>query len=114
MKGILLLAMAGILAGCATTAPLKVGKDTYTISSRVPFAGPTGAIGDALGKANTFCASQNKEVQLLTQNSSECALHGGCGQAEVTFLCLSESDPRYSATQMRKDNGVNTIEVKQH
>jgi len=50
---------------------------------------------------------------LQTQKSYECALHGGCGEAEITFLCLNENDPRYTAAyQVRKDNGVTAIENK--
>lgn len=85
------------LVACANTGPVQIGKDTYTISVRVPFSGPSGAKGEAFKEANTFCEAQNKRVLLQTQNSYECALHGGCGEAEITFLCLDESDPRYTA-----------------
>lgn len=101
------------LAGCANTGPVPIGKDAYTVSVRVPFSGPSGAKGDALKEANTFCISQGKRMLLQTQNSYECALHGGCGEAETTFLCLNENDPRYTAAyQVRKDNGVTAIENK--
>jgi len=103
-----------LLAGCADTGPMKIGKDTYTISVRVPFSGPSGAKGEALKEANAFCTSKSKSVLLQNENSYECALHGGCGEAEITFLCLDESDPRYTAAHLRKDNGVTTIEVQQH
>ena len=113
MKRIIAALAAGlVLGGCATTSPTKIGRDTYSVSARVPFAGPTGAKGDAFKSATAFCGKQDKYVQLLTENSYECALHGGCGEAEITFLCLDEKDPRYTANQMRKDNGVSTIENK--
>lgn len=70
------------------------------------------AKGEALKSANAYCASQGKFVQLQTQDAHECALHGGCGEATITFLCLDENDPRYTSTLLRKDNGVNTIEVR--
>jgi hypothetical protein len=84
------------LTACADTGAMKVGKDTYSISVRVPFSGPTGAKGQALQEASTFCAGQNKEVLLDHETSSECALHGGCGEAEIIFLCLTADDPRYN------------------
>ncbi|MEX3635336.1 hypothetical protein [Paraburkholderia sp. BR14320] len=114
MRNTAVLAIATIfLAACADTGPVPIGQDAYTVSVRVPFSGPSGAKGDALKEANTFCVSQGKRLLLQTQNSYECALHGGCGEAEITFLCLNENDPRYQANyQMRKDNGVTTIENK--
>lgn len=107
----LLLSLSLALGGCADTGPLKIGKDTYSISTRVALSGPAGAKGDALKEANKYCGDQNKEVLLQSENSQECALHGGCGEAEITFLCVAESDPRYlERRQMRKDNGVSTVE----
>ncbi|WP_266184251.1 hypothetical protein [Dyella humicola] len=101
-----------MLAACADSGPLKIGKDTYSISTRVPLSGPAGAKGDALKEANRFCAGQSKEVLLQTENSQECALHGGCGEAEITFLCVAGDDPRYlEQHQMRKDNGVSATEI---
>ena len=85
------------LTACADTGPIKIGKDTYSISVRVALSGPSGAKGEALQEANKFCAGLSKEVLLQKEKSYECALHGGCGEAEITFLCLDESDPRYSA-----------------
>ena len=38
----------GILSGCTDSGPIKVGPDTYTISTRVPFGGPASAKGQAL------------------------------------------------------------------
>ncbi len=106
-----LIIMTVILAACANTGPVPIGQDAYTVSVRVPFSGPSGAKGEALKEANTFCISQGKRMLLQTQSSYECALHGGCGEAEIAFLCLNENDPRYTAPyQMRKDNGVTTIE----
>ena len=107
---ILVIAIVGLTA-CADTGPMKIGKDTYSISVRVPLSGPAGAKGEALKEAGVYCTKQNKSVLLQSENSNECALHGGCGEAEITFLCLDENDPRYTAAKMRKDNGVNTIEV---
>lgn len=100
-----------LLGACADSGPVKIGRDTYNLSVRVPFSGPAGAKGDALKEANRFCAGSGKEMLLQTENSQECALHGGCGEVEITFLCVAEDDPRYlEQHQMRKDNGVSTVE----
>jgi len=111
MKTAYVVLGVALLTSCANTGAIKIGKDQYVVSVRVPFSGPSGAKGDALKEATAFCSSQNKQMLLQTENSYECALHGGCGEAEITFLCLDENDPRYTAQrQMRKDSGVTTIE----
>jgi hypothetical protein len=107
----LLFGTAATLAACADTGPMTIGKDTYSISVRVAFSGPSGAKGQALQEANAFCTKQNKLVLLDHENSYECALHGGCGEAEITFLCLTADDPRYNTPhELRKDDGVSTME----
>ena len=110
MNRLLLPIIVAALCGCADTGAQKIGKDTYTISVRVPFSGPSGAKGQALKEANQFCASLHREMLLDSENSYECVLHGGCGEAEIHFLCLTEDDPRYVAAHLQKDNGVTTIE----
>jgi len=82
------------LAGCTDTGPIKVGPDTYTISTRVPFGGPASAKGQALQEANTFCESKGREILLDHVQASECALHGGCGEAEIFFYYLAANDPQ--------------------
>lgn len=84
------------LAGCASSGVQQTGKDTYMVSERVGFSGPVGAKGDAFKAGNAFCAKQGKKLKLVSETSRECMLHGGCGEAEITFMCLDERDPRYS------------------
>jgi len=84
------------LAACANSGVRETGRDTYSVSSRAPFSGPARAKGDALRDANAYCAKRGKHIQVVSQNSNECMLHGGCGEAEVVFMCLDEHDPRYS------------------
>jgi hypothetical protein len=66
------------------------------ISTRVPFGGPASAKGEALQEANAFCESKEREMLLQHTQSSECALHGGCGEAEIEFYCLMPNDPQYT------------------
>lgn len=89
---------------------MKIGKDTFSISTRVTMTGASGAKGDALRSAQAHCSSQNKQLLLQSVTANECAWRGGCGEAEITYLCLDESDSRYTQAQMRKDNGVTTVE----
>jgi hypothetical protein len=93
-----------LLAGCTDTGPIKVGPDSYTISTRVPFSGPAGAKGEALKEAAAFCESKTREMLLDRVNSSECALHGGCGEAEIYFYCLASDDPQLKRPHMQPDS----------
>ena len=90
-----------LLSACADSGPQMIGKDTYMESVRVPFSGPSGAKAEAMQSALRFCASQGKQLMLDSINSYECALHGGCGEAEIMFFCLKEDDPRYQAARLR-------------
>ena len=92
-----------LLAGCADSGPIKVGPDTYTISTRVPFGGPASAKGQALKEANTFCESKGREILLDHIKASECALHGGCGEAEIFFYCLAADDPQLKRPKYNAD-----------
>lgn len=57
------------------------------VSARVPFSGQSGALKQAIDQANAFCASQGDVVKLVSNTAQECALHGGCGEAQITFAC---------------------------
>jgi hypothetical protein len=74
---------------------VKIGQDTYAISTRVAFTAAGAARNQALTEASTYCASLHKEMTLVNETMNECMLHGGCGEAEVHFMCLDANDPRY-------------------
>lgn len=59
-------------------------------SARVPLNGQTGAKTKALEAANKHCASLGKEALVEDVKASECALHGGCGEAEVVYRCVDK------------------------
>jgi hypothetical protein len=92
MKRVILTGALLALAGCATTTPVRTAQGTWMVSARVPFSGQTGALNQAIGEANTFCAAQGDVVKLVSNTSQECALHGGCGEAQITFTCAKASD----------------------
>ena len=66
----------------------------HTLSTWVPFSGPEGAKQKALVAAQVYCAKEGKEFILQSLSGSECALHGGCGKAQISYLCLGPNDPR--------------------
>lgn len=87
MKQAILISALLALAACVTTAPVRTVDGTWMVSARVPFSGQSGALEQAIGEANTFCASRREVVELVSNTSQECALHGGCGEAQITFTC---------------------------
>lgn len=84
-----------LVGACASTGATMIGKDTFVSSARVPFAGESGAKAKVLQEAAASCQAQGKLMKLVDMNSHECALHGGCGEAQITYMCLSKDDPRY-------------------
>jgi len=111
MEKLLPLFATIFLASCANTGPQSIGKDTYIESVRVPLSGQSGAKAEALSTANKHCAQEGKKLLLDHITSSECALHGGCGEAEIIYLCLDENDPRFKSPLLRKEADT-TIEIQ--
>jgi hypothetical protein len=68
-----MLTAAALIQGCASTPPTKIGGDTY-YSSKTNTAGIFGDVTAVSGKlmveGNQFCASMDKEFELVTQMSA--------------------------------------------
>jgi hypothetical protein len=100
--------ISALLAGCASTAPVKIGADTY-YSSKTNTAGIFGDVtavsGDLMVDGNRFCAGMNKKFELVTQTMTSNIPGVRFGGASITFKCIdSPGNP-----VMRKDNGVSTV-----
>jgi hypothetical protein len=106
-KTFLILAVAG-LGGCASTAPTKIGADTY-YSSRTNAAGAFGDVsavaGRLMGDGNQFCETQGKEFELVTQTLTQPIPAVRLGGASITFKCVAHAN----SPVMRPDNGVTTV-----
>lgn len=99
------------LSGCASTAPTQIGANTY-YSSKTNTAGIFGDVsavaGSLMADGYKFCASQEKEFELVTKEVQNNVPGVRLGGASITFKCVeSASDP-----VMRKDNDVTTVEVR--
>lgn len=80
-----------LLSACASSGPQSLGGGRYMASARVPLTGQTGARTKALETANRHCASLGQEAIIEDAKATECALHGGCGEAEVTYHCAART-----------------------
>ena len=103
MLRILAFSIILIMIGCTDTGAIKIGLDSYTISTRVMCCGAASASANAMKEANVFCESQNKQILLDHVQSGECALHGGCGEAQILFYCLAADDAQLKRPKLRRD-----------
>jgi hypothetical protein len=97
-----------VLAGCAATAPTKIGADTY-YSAKTNTAGIFGDVsavsGSLMAEGNQFCAVMGKEFELVTNSTTSNIPGVRLGGASITFKCLLHA----GNPVMRIDNGVTTI-----
>ncbi|MEZ0606839.1 hypothetical protein ACAX43_32745 [Paraburkholderia sp. IW21] len=102
-----MLSTAVFIGGCASTHPTKIGGDTY-YSSKTNTAGIFGDVGAVSGKlmveGNQFCASMDKEFELVTQTTTSNIPGVRLGGASITFRCVVHTND----VHIRPDNGVAT------
>lgn len=98
---------AVFVGGCASTPPTRIGGDTY-YSSKTNTAGIFGDVTAVSGKlmveGNQFCASMDKEFELVTQTATSNIPGVRLGGASITFRCVVHAND----VHMRPDNGVTT------
>ena len=105
----LFISVPFLLAACASSAPTKIGADTY-YSSKTNTAGIFGDVsavaGSLMAEGNQLCAAQSKEFELVTQNVTQNIPGVRFGGASITFKCVDHA----RNPVMRPDKGVTTIE----
>lgn len=110
MKYVTLLVAVLALSACGSTAPVKIGADTY-YSAQTNAAGAFGNVSAVAGKlmvqGNEFCAKQGKQFELVTEHTDPSRPAASLGGADITFKCVDQA----SNPVMRKDNGVTTIDT---
>jgi hypothetical protein len=103
-----------LAAGCKVSSPVvPAGKDTFMVSSHVGACVSCSAAVKGLQTANKFCAQLGKFV--VVRNTNNVTNFAGYNVSnELTFSCVGENDPEYQRPNLRKDNGVTTVEKVQH
>ena len=105
------LIMVAVLSACASTAPTKIGADTY-YSAKTNTAGIFGDVsavaGNLMGEGYQFCGTMGKEFELVTQTTTPNVPGVRFGGASITFKCIDHA----KNPVMRPDNGVSTVEIK--
>ncbi len=106
---IAVIAVTALLGGCVTTSDIvPMGKDSYMVSG----AGTGGlsygkTMPAALKAANAYCTKQGK---FMVPRHTETQGRFNGEAADLLFSCVAADDPEYTRPNMRKDNGVSTIE----
>lgn len=107
-KFFLVPVVALILSGCASPPPTKIGADTY-YAAKTNTAGAFGSVeavaGQLMAEGNQYCASLNKQFELVTENTRPSVYGSSLGGASITFKCVNQA----GNPVMRKDNGVTTL-----
>lgn len=99
------------LTGCASSAPVKIGAETYYASKQNTggiFGSVDAIAGELMAQGNAHCAAIGKQFELVTQKTESAIPAVRLGGASITFKCTdAPKDP-----VMRPDKGVSTIELK--
>jgi len=110
-KTILTCIITAMLTACASTAPTRIGADTY-YSSKTNTAGIFGDVsavaGSLMAEGNQFCGSMGKEFELITESTTQNIPGVRFGGASITYKCVEHA----ASPVMRPDNGVTTTTIQ--
>jgi len=98
------LLLLPLLTACAqSSGVMKMGPDTYTVSTHAAPArgGESGAKRLSLTEANQYCDAQGKEI-LVTNIESGSSSHLPGGTVDITFRCLTKDDPELQRPSYEK------------
>lgn len=111
---ILAIIITAALAGCSSTGPVQIGKDTYMISKQSAggmFVQPASIRADIVREASAFCQKSGKSLQMNSYRDTN-AFPGRLPASEINFMCLDESDPEVRRIKLVKDADA-VIETRQ-
>jgi hypothetical protein len=94
------LAAVVVLGGCAANSGVvSLGADRFMVSRQAAtgFSGLGTLKADAIREAEQYCAKNGKAVYALkTTESKPPYVLGNFPRAEIEFMCLDSSDPRFN------------------
>lgn len=110
---LLFVLTAAILAGCASSGAVPIGKDTYMITKQSAggmFVSPGSIKVEIFREAQSFCQSEGKIFQVVGTNELA-SFPGRLPSAEVQFMCLNEGDKEVGRPKLHKTADT-VIEVR--
>ena len=96
------------LLGCGSTAPTKIGADTYysaKTNAAGAFGDPATVAGELMANGYQHCAAEGKEFELVTREITPSLIGSRLGGASITFKCVIKA----GNPVLRPDNGITTI-----
>lgn len=105
-KSYIVLAIVLALSGCTSSGPIPIGKDTYMISKQSAggiFVAASSIKAEIFREANTFCASQNKSMQIVADYQQSAVPGRSMPEAEIQFMCLAEGDRDLVRPKLRRE-----------
>jgi hypothetical protein len=99
-----------LVAGCANSGPVPIGRDTYMVTNTGAWAWSSGAdlLADSYRQAAATCAAQGKEVQPINSqsNDSRMGLDAPFAHGTLYFRCLSSADPEAGRPNLKPTPNV--------
>ena len=105
----LCIAIMVMLAGCASSGPMTIGKDTYMITKQSAggmFVNPASIKAEIIQEGAKFCTSQGKQFQLVGSNELGAIPAARMPSSEIQFMCLAANDPGLVRGHMRPEANV--------
>lgn len=108
------LGVLGITACSNSSGVLKMGPDTFSISTEASFGrgGIPAAKKIAYQEAGNECSKRGLEVFVLNERSAGTTFTDGMAKTELTFRCLRADDPEFKRPRYEKTPDV-VIENRQ-
>lgn len=105
-KQSLLIVLLVLLSGCANQSGItQVDPDTFMVSRQadIDFSGIGTLRADAIQAAYHYCINQNKFMRIvdITEYFPP-DISRGFPRAEVQFMCLEETDERFTRPKLQK------------
>jgi hypothetical protein len=87
----IILAFVALLAGCASSGPVSIGKDAYVLtktSAGGMFVSGATVKTDLLREANEFCTKSGKTMELTSGDAKNAIPFARMPSAEIQFKCV--------------------------
>lgn len=99
-----------LLVGCASTGPVPMGPNKYTISKTSPACGFRDAGGtkaDLMAEIAQFCMEKGMEPEPTAIETVDGVLGRRCASATIEFRCVKAADPDYNPSVQKPDRDIN-------
>lgn len=98
------------IIGCASTGPVPMGPNKYTISKTSPACGFRDAGGtkaDLMQEIAQFCMEKGMEPEPTSIETVDGVLGRRCASATIEFRCVQAASADYSPSGIKPDRDIN-------